>query len=246
MKTQKWIQQKPIAHRGLWDKDTPENSLRAFQKAVNAGYPIELDVQMSADGAMIVFHDWSLKRMCGVDKSLSHMTKKEISACILGSSQEHIPTLHDVLGLVCGRVPLLIEMKNKRHDRKSFLVALHDILKKYHGNYALSSFDPFLVKKAKKYFPQISCGQNFTDYKNKSFGGGWMRKISSCILWIVSAHMPDFFVCRASMLPRCWIVYVARKKNKPLLTWAIKDVAEYNAVKNVIDNEIFDYVSYRF
>ncbi|MFA5986358.1 MAG: glycerophosphodiester phosphodiesterase family protein [Parcubacteria group bacterium] len=244
MKTEQWIQQQPIAHRGAWGHDAPENSLGACQKAVDASYPIELDVQMSADGAMIVFHDWSLKRMCNVDTVLSDMTKKEISACILGSSQEHIPTLDDVLALVRGRVPLLIEMKNKRHDREFFLATLRDILKKYHGNYALSSFDPLLVKKAKKYFPQISCGQNFTDYKNKSFCGGWVRKIGLYILWSVSAHMPDFFVCRASLLPRCWIVSVAHKKNKPLLTWAIKDIAEYNAVKNAIDNEIFDHAPY--
>ncbi len=241
MKNTQWIQQKPIAHRGLWDHNIPENSLMAFRHTADANYPIELDVQLTADKNLVVFHDRSMQRMCGVDKYVAKETMKEISAYALISSQEHIPSLCDVLQMVDGRVPMLIEMKNREHSREVFLQELRSVLKTYNGEYALSSFDPFLVRKAKKIFPQMLCGQNFSDYKNHGTFFGYARKIVMYILWFVSWHDPDFFVCRSSMLPHCWIVKRASKKNSPLLAWACNSKGEYDRVKHVIDNGICDF-----
>ena len=97
-----------FAHRGLWSESVPENSLAAFTLAAKAGYGIELDIQLSKDGRIVVFHDYDLKRMCGVDRKLADMTLEELKACRLRGTSEQIPTLVEVLQLIDGKVPLLI------------------------------------------------------------------------------------------------------------------------------------------
>ena len=101
------------AHRGLHDNksDAPENSMKAFQKAVDAGYGIELDVQLSKDQIPVVFHDETLNRMCGVDGKVWQYTLKELQKMKLADSDETIPTFEAVLKTVGGKVPLIVEYK---------------------------------------------------------------------------------------------------------------------------------------
>ena len=103
---------KYIAHRGLYGKDVPENSLRAFENAVRSGVPAELDVRLTKDGRIVVFHDSSLLRMCSVDAEISDFTYDQLSSFKLDGSNEKIPLLSEVLSLVQGRIPLLIEVKD--------------------------------------------------------------------------------------------------------------------------------------
>ena len=105
------------AHRGLHNgKDAPENSLAAFEAACQKGYGIELDVQLSRDGTVMVFHDYTLVRMTGCDKKLCELDAEELTALTLGESDQTIPTFAEVLSLVDGRVPLLVELKGESFD----------------------------------------------------------------------------------------------------------------------------------
>jgi glycerophosphoryl diester phosphodiesterase len=240
-----WITQRPIAHRGSWDEYIPENSIAACERAIADGHPIELDVQMLADGEMIIFHDRSCMRMTGQNDIMSHLYRTDIEQMRLHGTRVSVPFLCDALTHISGRVPIMIEMKYRGSDRKMFIRQLKKVLKDYRGMYALTSFDPFLVKLAKEHFSDILCGQNFSDHRQYGAISGWMRKIGLYCAWITARHMPDFFVCRASLLPRCWIVSVAQKNNRPLLTWAIDDGTTYQQIADVIDNEIFDQTPYR-
>ena len=107
------------AHRGLHDNETdaPENSMNAFKKAIDAGYGIELDVQLTKDRIPVVFHDETLKRVCGVDGRVRDYTYEELQQFRLCRSDERIPLFSDFLKLVDGKVPLIIEIKIQ--DRKS-------------------------------------------------------------------------------------------------------------------------------
>ena len=107
-----WLVEQPIAHRGLHDKDTPENSLSAFSKAIEAGYPIELDVRLIADGTVVVFHDNSLSRLTENDGYIKFLNKEDLKYLTLKDSEEKIPTFEEVLNLVNGQVPLLIGSNN--------------------------------------------------------------------------------------------------------------------------------------
>ena len=108
------------AHRGLHDLSAgiPENSMKAFQRAIDKGFGMEMDVQLSSDGYPVVFHDSTLTRMCGVDKRVNELTLRELKELTLADTQEQIPTFQEFLDLVRGQVPLIIEIKmDKRDDR---------------------------------------------------------------------------------------------------------------------------------
>lgn len=150
------------AHRGLHGGDVPENSLLAFSKAVEENFGIELDVQLSKDGEVMVFHDYTLNRMTGEDAKLSDKTLKELKELSLKDTQEKIPTLKEVLELVDGRVPLLVELKGESFD-SSLCPKVKELLKDYKGEYCVESFNPLLIKNIKKYLPECFCGQLYTN-----------------------------------------------------------------------------------
>ena len=146
------------AHRGLHDESIPENSLAAYSNAIDNGYGIEIDVQLSSDGEIFVFHDSTATRMCGVDKKISEMTADEIKSLRLLNTDEHIPTLAEVLTLVDAKVPLLIEVKYYAQTKK-LCELLAEALDIYYGSFAIQSFDPRILRYFKKYRPRFARGQ---------------------------------------------------------------------------------------
>lgn len=163
------------AHRGLHDNASPapENSLPAFKKAVNAGYGIELDVQLTRDRIPVVFHDETLDRVCGVSGKVHDYTLQELSRFTLCGSSEHIPTFDEVLGLVDGKVPLIVEIKI--HESAAAVCAATDeCLSRYKGTYCIESFHPFAVRWYKKNRPDVIRGQLSSSFnkpgKREPFG----------------------------------------------------------------------------
>ncbi|MGN1410413.1 MAG: glycerophosphodiester phosphodiesterase family protein [Eubacteriales bacterium] len=161
----------PLAHRGIHDnKDVPENSLKAFKAAVEAGCGIELDVQFTRDMKLVVFHDENLKRMCGDDRLVIDVDYDELSKMRLMGTDEKIPLLSEVLGLVDGKVPLLIEMKNELRVVWEMPRALYGIMKDYSGVYAIESFNPMFIRKYRKLDKTVARGvlsMKFTKEKIK-------------------------------------------------------------------------------
>ena len=150
------------AHRGLHGGGVPENSRTAFEKACEAGYGIELDVQLSRDGVVMVFHDYTLTRMTGTEKKLCELTAAELKDLRLGGTEESIPTFAEVLALVDGRVPLLVELKGE--DLNTALCErVAALLADYNGPYCLESFNPLLIGKMGKYLPDAYRGLLYTN-----------------------------------------------------------------------------------
>lgn len=157
------------AHRGLHGNGVPENSLQAFELACTNGYGIELDVQLSRDGTVMVFHDYTLLRMTGVDKKLCELDANELCSLSLDSTEEKIPTFTQVLALVDGRVPLLVELKGESLDT-ALCRKVAEQLREYKGDYCIESFNPLLIKNMKKYISDVYCGLLYTNVcrdKNK-------------------------------------------------------------------------------
>lgn len=148
------------AHRGLHDNesDAPENSMAAFKKAVDAGYGIELDVQLTKDRIPVVFHDETLKRVCGAEGKVRDYTYEELQEFTLCKSQERIPLFADVLKLVDGKVPLIIEIKIYENANTVCSIA-DELIQEYKGVYCIESFHPFAVRWYKKHRPQVIRGQ---------------------------------------------------------------------------------------
>ena len=150
------------AHRGLHGTSVPENSMAAFERACEEGFGIELDIQLSSDGEVMVFHDYSLARMTGCDKKLCELTASELSKLPLSGTDQTIPTFSQVLELVGGRVPILVELKGENLDT-SLCEKAAELLKAYGGDYCIESFNPLLVRNIKKYLPDAFCGLLYTN-----------------------------------------------------------------------------------
>ena len=161
----------PITHRAFHDLDAgrPENSRAAIRAAMDAGYGIEIDLQLSADGQAMVFHDYALDRLTDETGAVRQRSAAELSAIALkGGDGEGIPTLTEVLALVAGRVPLLIELKDQDGAMGTDIGALEAAtvaaLQGYGGDVALMSFNPHSVAKLAELAPEIPRGLTTSSY----------------------------------------------------------------------------------
>lgn len=155
-----WLTSTQFAHRGLYSNDEliPENSLEAFNKAIENSYGIELDVSFTKDKKTVVFHDDNLLRMTGLDKKISECTLEELQTLSLSGTDYKIPTFNEVLKLVDGKVPLIIEIKSNR-DRDGLCRSVENELKNYSGKFCIESFDPLIMSKIRKNMPYVIRGQ---------------------------------------------------------------------------------------
>ena len=147
------------AHRGLHGSGAPENSLEAFRLAVEKGYGMELDVHLLKDGNLAVLHDHSLKRTAGADVQIEDLTAADLANYHLDGTQESIPLLSQVLDLVGGRTPLIVELKSTTENYAALTKAATDMLDGYRGTYCVESFDPRCIYWLKKHRPEIVRGQ---------------------------------------------------------------------------------------
>ena len=184
---------RPYAHRGLWGGELPENSLGAFRAAADKGFAIELDIHLSADGVVMVFHDNTLKRMCGREGKLCDFTAAELGKMPLnGIETECIPTLAEVLEAVGGRVPLLIELKGENGNTDLVPAALK-VLEGYQGLWCMESFNPLLLRAVKKHAPHVVRGLLCTNMPKEKKDG------SKLLNFALGAHLLNF-LCRPAFL----------------------------------------------
>lgn len=226
------------AHRGLFDNDTdaPENSLNAIKKAVDAGYGIEFDVQLSKDNIPVVFHDASLKRVCGIDGNVWEYTLKELQQMKLMHSRQTIPTLREVLEVVSGKVPLIIEYKMDRVDTKVCELG-DELLKDYKGAYCIESFHPLAVRWYRENHPEVLRGQLSENYARRG-----KKKIH---LWAMTYLLANFYT-RPDFIAYCHkdadnlSRRICRLLGALSVTWTIKSQKEYEKAKAHFDLFIFD------
>ena len=145
-----------IAHRGLHGGDIKENTREAFEKAVEHGYGIELDIQLSSDGVAVINHDYTLKRVFGVDKKVSELSARELRT--IG-----VPTFDEVLKIIDGRVPLVAEIKGESSS-VDVCVKAAELLDNYDGIYCVESFNPLHLRWFKKHRPKVIRGQLSTAF----------------------------------------------------------------------------------
>ncbi len=234
MKDLKFLKETIIAHRGVHnEKDIIENSLEAFKEAVNKNYIIELDVHFLKDGEVVVFHDDNIERMTGINKNLKDCTYDEIRNIKLLNKNTYIPKISDVLKLVDGKVPILIELKN---DNKVGLLesSLVQILKKYNGKYAVQSFNPLSIMWFKNNYPNIIRGQLVCKFKNKKMDN--IKKFILKTMFFNIITNPDFISHSVDDLSYKEVNKI--KKNKFILGWTVRNKERYDELIKYYDNLI--------
>ena len=228
------------AHRGLHDNhsDAPENSLASIRKAVEAGYGIEFDVQLTRDRIPVVFHDESLKRVCGVDGHVRDYTFEELQAFPLFASSERIPKLSDVLAAVDGKVPLIIEIKI--HENAGEVCARADeLIAAYTGPYCIESFDPRAVAWYKKNRPQVIRGQLSSSFHKPGKTESFTHMLVHHLLTNVIAR-PDFIAYDHKHKGNLSRILCRKLFSALSVAWTLRSQQELDDAKNDFDLFIFE------
>lgn len=230
-----WLTQRPIAHRGLHDmnKTVWENTLSAFRRAVDGNFAIECDVHLSSDGVPVVFHDGDLKRLCGEDGFVWQRTAAEFRALRVGGTSDHPPSLKELLDMVAGRVPLVIELKGIAGHDAGLVAAVARLLRNYSGKAAIMSFDHWLVRDFKRDAPGIPAGLTAL--------GDSQHDVEAHFSML--AHDISFTSYCLAHMPNPFVSLVREKLGMPVITWTVRDreaVAKTYALGGQITFEGFD------
>lgn len=230
----------PFAHRGLHNKQIPENSMPAFIAAAERGFPIELDVHLTKDKRIIVFHDDSLIRMCGIDRAPEELTYSQIKQLKLKDSEERIPLFRDVLLEINGKVPIMIELKIRERDNMDLCVRVQHLLRNYKGIYLVQSFNTFALKWYKENAPQVLRGQLSYDLKTKK-----------ALIPAAARNAVRFLMCNVYSRPD-FISYGYRNRHNfalaiihfvfrcPVALWTIRNKYDYKQANRFYDIVIFE------
>lgn len=231
-----WLTQSPMAHRGLHKGfNVPENSYKAFKRAIDKKLSIELDVRMTKDKQIVVFHDKNLIRMCAVRKKVPNQNYEAIKDIPLYKTNQKIPLLTDILELIDGKVPLVIEVKNYGTVGE-FENVLAQILDNYKGDFAICSFNPNVVHWFKKNRPEIIRGMVFGDLKK--FQISFYKTV---FLYRLFKLRPHFISLDYKLLDTVLPAF-CRWCNKPIVSWTIDSKKKLKKAREIVDNIIFENI----
>lgn len=235
MKDLNFLKANLIAHRGMHNirEGIPENSLKAFERAIDNNYIIELDLHILKDNSVVVFHDDNLKRMTGVDKKIKETTFDEIKNLKLQNTENNIPLFKDVLKLVNGRVPIIIEFK---YDTLTGILEKNtmEILQGYNGRYVIKSFNPMSVYWLKNNYPNIIRGQLSSDFKDSKMNVIKKLILSHMVLNFITK--PDFVSYDIRALPNKTVEKY--RKHNLVLGWTAGDEKTFRKAQKYCDNTI--------
>ncbi|MDD4316237.1 MAG: glycerophosphodiester phosphodiesterase family protein [Clostridia bacterium] len=233
-----WLLDRPIAHRGLHDDKATENSMAAFRNAIEKNYYIEIDVRLLADGEIVVFHDGSLKRVCGKNAKIKNLTTADIKGGdYLLPNGETIPLLKELLELIEGKTKLLIELKtvavfNHRLEQK-----VYELIKGKQDSVAVQSFSPAIISWFRKNAPEFTRGFLST-YIGNSLCNAFINLTGKKVL---RKNKPDFLAFNIKQLPSKKLSSILEEKDIKLLSWTVRsEELLQKAKENDVDNIIFE------
>lgn len=229
------------AHRGLYDNEhgIPENSMAAFRRAVDKGYGIELDVHLTADNQLVVFHDDTLTRMCGMNKKISSFLYSDLMQLRLLGTEEGIPLFKDVLELIDGKVPLIIELKVDGSNQNLLCPLVWQLLSRYKGDYCIVSFHPFVLQWFKRHEPQVVRGQLSCNFFKENPHCDIVLFLMSNLMTNFFTH-PDFIAYKYLDLDNPAVIYNRKLFHIMTVVWTIPGKPTYDRFKNKVDAMIFE------
>ena len=229
------------AHRGLHNDEIPENSLAAFEAACRAGHGIELDIQLSKDGEVMVFHDYTLIRMTGKEGKVCDYTAAELKAISLKGTDQTIPTFAEVLALVNGRVPILVELKGE--DLNAALCPkAAALLKAYSGDYCIESFNPLLIRKMRRELPDAWYGQLYTNVCKEKKKSSPLNILLTLMAFNFLAR-PDFIAYSYTYRHTLPVRLTTKFYRAERFVWTVRDADELARCHENGEYPIFEKIS---
>jgi len=230
----------PIAHRGLWSRSgPPENSLAAFEAACEAGYGIELDVQLSSDGEAMVFHDDDMQRLTGVAGRIADHSAADLGRTRLCGTEETIPTLADTLTEVGRRAMVHVELKTPYGEVGPLEQRVHEILIDHAGPVAVIGFNPYSHAWFADRHPKVLRGLDSDSYADKRRRIAPEQRRAFARLEHVALARPHFLALGVDMLPSAKADEM-RGAGMPIVAWTVRSPAEWEGLKAHCDNQIFE------
>ena len=211
----RWLTDRPIAHRGLHDSNQVcwENTLSAFDRAIAGQYGIECDVTFTADNVPVVFHDHELERLTGREGSVRASTASQMTNLPVGGTSDRVPGLAEVLRLVDGRVPIVIELKGKEGRDDGFVEAVGEALRGYSGNAAVMSFDHHLVRQFNRIMPDVPAGLTAAGSDEAAIEAHFS----------MLAHGISFVSYEVEAIPNRFVAMTRDRLGMPFITWTVRD-----------------------
>ncbi|MBP3401938.1 MAG: glycerophosphodiester phosphodiesterase [Clostridia bacterium] len=227
------------AHRGLHNAERAENSMSAFRAAVEAGYGIELDIRLSSDGELVVFHDDTLDRVCGREGKVIDFTADELAEFKLSGTDDGIPRFADVLALVDGRVPLLVEIKEDP-GVSAVSKAACEMLSEYKGDFIVESFNPLSLRTVRKGLPVVARGiLSHRYYEYEQYRKPLYFLLQSLLLNFICR--PAFIAYDHRHASSFALRFVRWFFKAPTLSWTVRSAEEEKAARaNGFDGIIFE------
>lgn len=213
---------RPIAHRGLHDleKGVIENTPGAFARALDGDFAIECDLQVSEDGEAMVFHDATLDRLTKSVGPVKALTAQELVKVAFSDTSDKMQTLAELLDQVNGKVPLLIEVKSLQDDSVVLVERAIELLSAYQGEFAIMSFDPFLVNHTRLVAPDMFRGAVIMPETEEHWTCGISGSMS--VRRVIDQIAPDFISYDVRGLPSD-LVENFRKTGSPAICWTVRD-----------------------
>lgn len=237
-----FITARPIAHRGLHEarRGVVENTASAFAAAIDAGYAIECDLQLTKDGEAVVFHDDDIDRLTEGRGAVKNLTVAEMKAQVIRNSADKVQTLGELLAQVGGRVPLIIELKSHWDGDERLAARAIEVLKDYQGPYCLMSFDPDVIAAVRRLSPETIRGivaeRAFDSYYDTL---PLDRQIELRTFSHVAKTRPDFVSFYFDELP--WAPVTAfRASGKPVISWTIRSPQDAQMARRRSDQITFE------
>jgi glycerophosphoryl diester phosphodiesterase len=239
-----WLTARPVAHRGLHDAANGliENTAGAFRAAIAAGYAIETDVQVSADGEAMVHHDDALGRLTEGEGALDTLTAAALKRVPFRGSAEHMITLGELSDLVAGRTTLVVELKGRFDGDERLAKRVADVLSRYTGPVAAMSFDLRQVMQLRQMAPGLVRGMTAAEYRPNSYRD-LLPEGARRGLGYVRAGLkarPQFLAYSVSALPGPLPTFMRRIMCMPVLTWTVRTEAERQIAARYADQMIFE------
>lgn len=227
-----------FAHRGLHNETVCENTLEAFERACNLGVGIELDVQLTRDGKLVVFHDADLERLMGDSRKVADLSFEELQTFHLPDGSR-VPTFAEVLKLVNGRVPLLVELKNGKRLGQLCRTTLQH-LKGYQGKYIVESFQPLILLWMRVHAPQVIRGQLVAAWEEyvEDYGPFLATVLTNLVCNVLAR--PDFVAYDLSGAMRFGLRMQKKLFNTPMAVWTVKTKMDFELAIQRKEMPIFE------
>jgi glycerophosphoryl diester phosphodiesterase len=239
-----WLTANPIAHRGLHDAGCGliENTAGAVRAAIAAGYGIEVDVQISADGEAMVHHDDVLGRLTEGEGRLDGRSAAALQCIAFRGSDERMLTLGELCDLVAGRATMLVELKSRFDDDGRLAARVATVLAGYRGPVAPMSFDPRPILKLRHQAPHLTLGMVAAKERAQPHLKAMPARLLQGMGYLVTAAAarPQFLAYGVADLPAFAPLFARRVLRMPLLTWTVRTEADRRRAQRWADQMIFE------